>query len=219
VREHGLRTDLPAHTQCPAYVADRGSVAVLDQQGAVALWHPEDPQRLSPVGALGTNNAALAIANRRGLVACSTSDGPDIRIWSLHSASLLTNLCPGTGPLVGLSFSKDEDLLLAADSLGLIPVRVTVWDCKTWTKRCSFDLEGWEAFCAEGRLLVEGFGDGSFAWLDVVTGQRLARTKCHNGNITGLDFSSDGTMLASASADGTVALWDIKERRRTACCG
>jgi WD40 repeat protein/tRNA A-37 threonylcarbamoyl transferase component Bud32 len=216
VREHGLRLDLPAQTQCPAYAASRGSVAILDQRGAVALWHPEDPQRLSMISALGCSNAALAVAYQRGLVACATPEGP-VRIWSLNSASLVTNLSLNPGQLDGLSFSKNEDSLVAANGVPLRSVTATVWDAKTWTKRCSFETTDWESFCGDGRLLVVGFEDGSLAWRDAVRGQRLAQTICHHRNITGLDFSPDGSMLASVSSDGTVALWDTKARRRTAC--
>ncbi|MEU6193086.1 WD40 repeat domain-containing protein [Streptomyces sp. NPDC047061] len=35
----------------------------------------------------------------------------------------------------------------------------------------------------------------------------------HNDSVLSLDFNSDGSQLASASADGTVRLWDVGDLR------
>lgn len=45
---------------------------------------------------------------------------------------------------------------------------------------------------------------------DVTTGQLLTVLEGHNDSIYDLDFSANGTLLASASADGTTRLWGIK---------
>jgi len=86
----------------PGYADGGAAVAFLDQQGAVALWRPGEPQPLSVIAALGTNNSALATAPARGLLACSTPQGL-VRIWSLKSASTLTNLSSGVVERLGFS--------------------------------------------------------------------------------------------------------------------
>jgi WD40 repeat protein/tRNA A-37 threonylcarbamoyl transferase component Bud32 len=214
VRPHALRLDLPGQPRFPGYAAPGPSVAVLDQQGAVALWRPGDPQQLSVIAALGTNNAALATAPGRGLLACATHDGP-VRIWSLQSANLVTNLGGHAGAVERLRFSNKEDFLLAGNASGL----VTIWDAKTWAKRASVtetNALGSAALSPDGRLLVLGLLDARLEWWDAVRGQRLAETACHRLWAPGLDFSPDGSTLASGSQDGTVALWDTRTRRRTA---
>jgi len=206
VQQRTLRSDLPGRLRSPAYAGSGPSVAGLDQQGAVALWRPGDPQHLSVIAALGTNNAALATAFGRRLLACATREGP-IRIWSLQSANLVTNLEGHAGV-----FSKREDFLLAFGASGL----VTIWDAKTWTKRssCAETERAWSAdLSPDGRLLVLGFGDGRLDWWDAVRGHQLAETLCHRQRVSSLDFSPDGSTLASASQDGTVALWGARTRR------
>jgi WD40 repeat protein len=186
-------------------------VAFLDQQGAVALWRPGEPQPLSVIADLGTNNSALATAPARGLLACSTPQG-SVRVWSLKSASLLTNLPPGR--VRGLGFSKREDVLVAVSAPGL----VSIWDASTWTTRCSFAETNYAttpAFSPDGRLLVLGREGGKVEWWDAVRGRLLAQTPGHHSGVACLDFSPDGRILASCSDDGTVALWDVRARRRT----
>jgi WD40 repeat protein len=220
VRQRALRLDIPGWTRLPAWAAEGSGVAVLDQQGAVALWRPGDSEELSVIDGLGTNNVALATALGRGLLACATGKGP-VRIWSLQSANLVTNLGGHVGGIDtflygrGLRFSKEEDFLLAFDGAGL----VTLWDARNWTKH-SACAETNGASCAalspDGRLLVFGSNKGRLYWWDAVRGHRVAETTGHRTAPVGLDFSPDGSTLASASVDGTVALWDTRTRRRTA---
>jgi len=217
VRPRALRLDLPGRLRRPGYAASGPSVAVLDQQGAVALWRPGDPQQLSVIPALGTNNAALATAPGRGLLACATREGL-VRIWSLQSANLVTSLGGHARPASGLLFSKQENSLVAWSPWNA-PGLVTIWDAKTWAKRASFaerNAARSAALSPDGRLLVLGLAEGRLAWWDAARGQRLDETPCHRHWVVGLGFSPDGSVLASTSDDGTVALWDTRTRRRTA---
>jgi len=81
-----------------------------------------------------------------------------VRVWSLKSASLLTNLPPGR--VRGLGFSKREDVLVAVSAPGL----VSIWDASTWTTRCSFAETNYAttpAFSPDGRLFVACSGDNT----------------------------------------------------------
>jgi WD40 repeat protein len=59
-------------------------------------------------------------------------------------------------------------------------------------------------------IVAAGHGDdGVVAW-DVETGEELLRAnKCHKDSVTCVRFSADGTMLASASLDGTMRVWRV----------
>jgi WD40 repeat protein len=46
---------------------------------------------------------------------------------------------------------------------------------------------------------------------DIVNLEMLTEVDAHNGAITGLVWSPDGMVIVSASRDGTVGIWGIKE--------
>ena len=217
-QKHTLRFELPEKVHHPAFAAGGASVAALDQQGAVILWRPDEPNQPLAVDALGTNNAAMAAASVRGLLACATRGGP-VRVWSLRPASLVANLEGHPGRVSGLRFSRREDFLLAFDNSYLATGYCTVWEATNWKRRFSgADTNGVSGatLSPDGRLLVMGSWDGRVSWWDMATAHRLAESKAHRDVVRGLDFSPDGTTLASSSDDGTVALWEVRTRRETA---
>ena len=69
-------------------------------------------------------------------------------------------------------------------------------------------------FSPEGKRLAAGVRTGKREWTirvyDWPEGNLLHSFIGHTDSITALAFSSNGTTLASGSADGTVMLWDLR---------
>ncbi|CAM8891298.1 unnamed protein product [Rhodiola kirilowii] len=82
---------------------------------------------------------------------------------------------------------------------GRVPVTTCTWDF-------------------EGKLFAGGVGDGSIQlWaLKPGWGSRpdIYLGKCHEDEITGLKFSSDGQILLSRSCDSSLKVWDLRQTKK-----
>ena len=63
------------------------------------------------------------------------------------------------------------------------------------------------------QILAAGFGSnqGAIYQWDLKNGELKQSLRGHNGWITGIDFSNDGSMMASSSYDGSVRLWHLDD--------
>lgn len=68
------------------------------------------------------------------------------------------------------------------------------------------------AWSPDGRLVASGSNPDVILW-DSVTGQRLTALSGHTDQIYSMMWSSANNQLASASADGTVRIWESKQGR------
>ena len=116
-----------------------------------------------------------------------------------------------------IAFSPDGDLIAG----GGVLQELRLWDATTYETRMVICLpQGCgraEAltFSPCGRYLVSGASwhgtdKVSIRLWDVATGENIATFWSHPTDIQSLAFSPDSTLLASASYDGTILLWDMK---------
>lgn len=61
----------------------------------------------------------------------------------------------------------------------------------------------------DGKYLLVGTWIGLW-WYELTTMQPIALWEAEGGMVSALEFSPDGTQLASASFDGTILLWEMK---------
>jgi dipeptidyl aminopeptidase/acylaminoacyl peptidase len=60
-------------------------------------------------------------------------------------------------------------------------------------------------------MLAAGFDDHTAKLVRVSDGTPLRELVGHSGNVTSVDFSPDGTLLATAAADGNARLWRVSD--------
>lgn len=162
---------------------------------------PLDPSALP--GAFGTPIIGLARADE--WLYAQQADGTTVR-WSLGGTAAPADAMPA--PIV------DEALTLAGDHL---LVRDETGD----RARLVGAIRSLTAYARAGALVAAGGLDGNvYLWdisalpaPDPVIGALpvapLAVLRGHTSGVTGVVFSADGALLASAGYDGTIRLWGI----------
>ena len=170
--------------------------------------------------------------------------GNSVRLWDAATGRLVRELPAGDNSAIfSVAFSPTDNRLLAVGYGGQADGSyVALWDIDAGTELVRLpgatDLPDFRAtgtrrvvgalaFSPDGKYLVAGFGP---KWLfipggspcplkvwEVATRRLIRRLDGHTGFCLSLDFSKDGTLLASGSRDGTAILWSTAtwERAQT----
>jgi RNA polymerase sigma factor (sigma-70 family) len=159
------------------------------------------------------------------LSAWDVQTGKQLTSWSLIDAGVLPKQPPSSQ-----SWERVEAVAVSADgktvAFSLLKDLPQRRGFRAWFGRVmvfattgkllhQFDLAGTAperlAFSPDGKSLA-----GSDAWTvhvwDLTSGKKTHTLDGHRGRITSLAFRADGKLLASASQDSTVLIWDLSRR-------
>ena len=171
-----------------------GVLAAWEARTGRQLWaRKEGPSRL----AFSPDGARLAGARAgRGVKVWTVSGGKEL--WAFRRERVFTEgVCfSADGATVAATFSDRAVRLLSAATgavareVGEVTDRPTAVSCGP-----------------KGRLLAVG-GRHGLEVRAAATGQLLRRLPGHDGLVTTVAFSTDGTRMATSSLDGTLRLWD-----------
>jgi WD40 repeat protein len=150
-----------------------------------------------------------------------------IKIWDVFSGSLVSEL--GTGDretIYNLAFSDDGDLLAGISGIGRVHLWYPIEETEVLTFSGTSGYGGAVAFSPDGSLLAVGgaasdgrnydYEPAELHLFDSSSGDLILDLEGHQSLIRSLSFNADGSVLASASWDDTVRLWDVETGQQLA---
>ncbi len=217
MRSRGERTKALAFSPEGALLYSGGD------HGAIDRWQVSDGTLLDSLRNGGPIDFLAITPDGRTLVSAKAArDGGDeglIRVWDLENKKVVRTLS-GKG-LESMALSADGRTLVC----GRRPLAVEIFvlasgllkDTLTPTGESSDAVTAVAMTSADG-LLATGTGGGFIEIWDLPSGRSLSAGSGHptwtkNANrIVALAFSRDRRFLASAGLDGTIRLWNVRDR-------
>ena len=179
---------------------------------SVVLWDLASREEKLTLGGHKESVTAVAFSPDGAMLATSCGDRTT-RIWDARDGTPLAVL-PGSGFMRSLAFSPDGNLLAASAEAG--PVHLYELKGRREQRRLVGHKFGALRLAFHPRLprLASSSNDHSVILWDAEPAHSLVRWKAHDVWVTGLAFSPDGSLIASAGGDAgsdtPILLWDAE---------
>ena len=210
-----------------AFSADDSLIAAAMSDGAIGAWQVADgaeQYRLSGHEDIVTDVEFSA----DGATLASSSADSTVRLWDAASGEALHVLQAHIDYVFKLSFSVDGARLASSSAaIGVseserTPEHNTIqlWDVASGDNLLTIPPDG-VGFVRDVEFSPDGGTIAATTWsgalggtarlYDAETGEERQRLYAHRDTIANLEFSPDGALLATASRDQSVRIWDINK--------
>ena len=202
-----VQDNWPGHTRSVRSVVfspDGTILASGSWDGTIRLWDVAGGQIKTILENPGGSVFSLAFSPD-GSILASGSDST-VQLWDVASNQLKLTLEGHTYWVHSVAFSPDGSTLASGSRDGTI----RLWDATSGQLEKILEHSGpvySVAFSPDGSTLANSRG-GSIQFWDVASGQLKKSLRGHGKEVYSISYAPSGTILASASLDGTILMWD-----------
>ena len=197
---------------------DKKLLAIPEADGKIKLLDLATGQIAKELaGHVGAVNSAKFGANGAKLIS-GGADGT-VRVWDVATGQLVVTLFSGAAPVQHVALNAAGTLAAAGHANG----QASTFKLDAAVPRPFPSDNGApatvSALSRDGKqLATDGVAEGKPAILvrDIASGNLIKALVGHEGAVTALSFSADGTRLVSGSADKTARVWQIGEGKEIA---
>jgi WD40 repeat protein len=205
---------------------DGSKIVAVGKDRQITIWETATGKRLLSQRLEGSerlDDSALRISRNGRFAAAFGDDQPYLYVWDVESGNKLAQLSRQIGE--HLFWISSDGRTVAVESMNSV---MSLWDWRTRTKR-QLPIQGerpghggtfhWLRFSPDGKLLATYGNVDPVAIWDVAANQKRLRLDCLG---SGVDFSRDGTRLATISRDlkrpeaVEVSVWNLATGQRIA---
>ena len=209
------KTKLIGHTdqiQSVAFSRD-GQTLATGSLAEVRLWDVNTGQQKMILQDPDLNGSLIAYSSDGRTLATRSKDGLTIHLWNTFTGEPLKVLTGHTRYPRSFTFTPNGRTLVSGTWGELL-----LWDVAGGQQGSALQTTGGcnasgLDLSPDGNILVSEWNGTHLALWDVATGKQLVTFSGHGDQhqhqITSLVFNPNGNMVASASVDGTVLLWDL----------
>ena len=203
-----------------AFAPENQLLAYGDSQGRLHLWDMQYREVVSTYSAHRNIIDHMKFSSDEKLLASYGEIGPDFRLWDIEHqediSGTLNNLIEyevAFSPCGSLMAAPTQNEILLWD-VTQRQTQIVIPKPERWTYQGPWhDILAFSPcgqYLASGSSWVRGMKKSWVQLWKVANGENIATFEGHTSDITDLAFSPNTELLASASFDGTILLWDLK---------